>query len=633
MREPEQEKSMTDRYSIISAADAAFDEKDYDSALSLYRQALNLASGDPEALTGEALSALHAGNPLEAAALFENLLPLMPESDQLSYLYAEALNRAGRQEEAQTRLELLLEKNPGYADAWNRLGSIWLGQGKNEDANRCFRTALEKDPNHVEALCNMGLMMIKFCHFDDAMTLLKRALTIEPDNILALNNMGRTCKMQGRHQEAIDWYRRGMEVDEGRTFIIDNYLFALSYCDDMDPGFVAREHRRLARQYLPKEPVPSLEICPAVGRKLRVAYLSGDFYTHSVAYFVEPLLQNHDYARFEIYCYSVGSSFDATTERIRKLPCIWRDMSGMPPEAIAMELRNDRIDILIDLAGHTADNRLQLFAARTSPVQICWIGYPNTTGLPQMDYYISDDLCDPEGMTEHLFSETLWRLPRVFCCYLPPMEFPAVYESPSVAAGHVTFGSFNNFAKVTDRQLEVWSRILNMAPDSKLYLKSMALGDRSVQDSVLDRLMRHGIDPARVRQRVVTSTPLEHLAEYGRVDIALDTFPYHGTTTTCEALWMGTPVIARAGNTHASRVGVSLLTTVGCPELVAETEEDYINKAVTLAFDPARLKEYRSRLRLMMANSPLMDAAGVTREVEAAYEAMFAAACRKAGLC
>lgn len=618
--------------SLLDQADAAFDRKAYDTARDLYREALKRVPDNIEAQTGEALSVMHLGDYTAAIPLFEALVLRMPDSAPLIYMLAESLYRTGRIDEARERLTDLIEKHPRHADAWNRLGGILMQQGRNPEAKQALARALEEDPDHVEALCSMGLLLFTFCCFDQAEQMFRRALAVDPANLPALNNMGRISKMQGRHAEALEWYRTGLALDESAPYLINNYLFALCYADGLSPAYVAAEHMRLARHFEPQEGCVEIRPVSPVGRKLRIGYLSGDFYTHSVTYFVEPLLIHHDYSRFEVYCYAVGATRDATTERLMQLPCVWRDMTAMSPPVIAEQVRKDRIDILIDLSGHTADSRLPLFAARTAPVQASWIGYPNTTGLSQMDYYISDSYCDPPGMTEHLYSETLWRLPRVFSCYLPPMTFPPVAPPPFIRNGYVTFGSFNNFAKVNRRQMEVWAQIIANIPDSRLYLKSMPLGDRSVTDAVLALFEARGIAGDRVRQRVVTATPLEHLAEYGNVDIALDTYPYHGTTTTCEALWMGVPVINRAGVTHASRVGVSLLAAAKCPELIAGSDEEYIQKAVQLASAPERLALYRQNLRGMMAASPLMDAEGVTREVETAFVEMYAAVCKKAGV-
>lgn len=619
--------------SLLEAADDSFDSGEFHRALDQYRQAELQQPDNVEARMGIALSLVHIGRFEEAIPVFEALEKLMPESDQLQFMLGDALCQAGRLQESQKRLERLVAKSPEYVDALNRLGRLYLDIEQYPDANRCFSAVLDINPYHVEALCCMGLMMIKFCQFDNAISALKRALEVDPDNTLAMNNLGRACKMMGNHKEALTWYQRALDIDPGNLCVVGNYLFALIYCDGPDPEFVAAEHFRLAPRYHTFDLEIEKTIQYTSGfHRLRIGYVSGDFYSHSVAYFLEPILQHHNYRSFEIFCYSLGTTCDDTTERIKSLPCRWRSMIGANPEQLAQKVREDRIDILVDLAGHTADNRLGSFAARTSPVQLSWIGYPNSTGLEQMDYYLTDNYCDPPGKTERLFSENLWRLPRTFCCYLPPMLFPPIAPSPCISNGHVTFGSFNNFAKVTPQLIKLWARLLRKVPDSRLYLKSMSLGDRSVHERLLASFAAEGVESSRIKMRTVTTTPLEHLQEYAGVDIALDTYPYHGTTTTCEALWMGTPVITRAGTTHASRVGLSILQNIGCADLIATDAEDYLSLAVKLALDRAKLVSLREQLREMMARSPLMDYKGVTCEVEAAFTEMYEAKCRELNL-
>lgn len=612
-----------EREALIISADAAFDDRKYETALAMYASVAGLAPDDIEARTGIALCLVHLRRDEEAIPLLIDLEQLMPESDQLQFILGEALCRTGRLREAEERLTRLIARNPSNADAHTQLGRLFMDQDRNREANDSLAAALQVDPEHVEALTLMGVLMIKFCQFDDALTALQRALARKPENALVLNNLGRARKMMGQHEEALAWFRRALELEPSSTCVIDNYLFALNYCAEIDPDFIAAEHCRLACHY--SDPgIPAAPRREAVSdRPLKIGYISADFYTHSVTYFLEPILQNHDYRRFEIYCYSTGATEDETTGRLKSFPCVWRSMHCSSPAEIASRVREDGIDILVDLSGHTANNRLAIFAARSAPVQVTWTGYPNTTGLPAMDYFLTDALCDPPGMTDRLYSERLWRLPRTFCCYLPPMEFPPITASPADENGFITFGSFNNFAKVTEQQLRLWGRILANVPGSRLYLKSMALGDRSVKESVLRTFRSEGVDPERVTMRTVTKTPLEHLQEYARVDIALDTYPYHGTTTTCEALWMGTPVITMAGRTHVSRVGVSILSQIGCSQWVADNEEDYVRLAVSLAADRLGLEAWRVQLREKMAKSPLMDAAGVTKEVEEAFTEMF----------
>lgn len=607
----------------LTEADRLFDRKDYDQALKLYRKALSDNPLDVEARTGIALSLVYTGRYAEAVPYLQELSGHLPDSEELGIILSEVLYKSGRTSEAEERLLALIAAAPANVDAHVRLGRLHLDSGNYPKANRYLAVALDLNPLHVEALAYMGMMMIKFCQFEDALRALHRALTIEPQNVLVLNNLGRAYKMMGRLEEAVTCYRQALEIEPDNLPVAGNYLFALNYCVGLDPEYIAGEHFRLAPLYVPRNPMqPPLFTRKTGGELPRIGYISGDFYTHSVSYFIEPVLQNHDYSQFEVYCYSLGMTKDATTERLKTLPCIWREMTAVQPEMLAKQVREDRIDILVDLSGHTADNRLGVFAARSAPVQVSWIGYPNTTGLRQMDYYITDAACDPPGKPDRLFSEKLYRLPQVFSCYLPPLEFPAITPCPCLDNGCITFGSFNNFAKVNDELIRLWSCMLLRTPDSRLYLKSMSLGDEVTKASIRKSFELQGVDPSRISMRTVTMTPFEHMQEYSKVDIALDTFPYNGTTTTCEALWNGVPVVTLAGETHVSRVGLSFLSSIGLHDLVAISSDGYVDNAVRLAGDRMRLAALRNDLRMLMAVSPLMDAAGVTRSLEKGFSEM-----------
>ena len=615
---------------FLECANQAFDAGNIADALEKFGYALKISPGNIEAQTGVALSLIHLCRYAEAIPLLEQLEVEMPTSLELQFLLGDALCRTARLNEAELRLSRVVAQAPDYVDAQCRLGKVYMDLRKYPEANKCLTAVLALDPRHVGSLTYMGIMMIQFCQFDNALIALGNALAIEPGNALILNNLGRATKLMGRPDEATEWYRQALEISPHDLPLIGNYLLALNYCADLSPEFVTQEHLRLAPRNhrfdsaTTPPPLQKEESC-----KLRIGYVSGDFFTHAVSFFIEPIIIHHDYENFAVVCYSLGTTRDETTDRIQALPCLWRNMAGAAPDVFEQQIREDRIDILVDLAGYTADNRIGLFARRPAPLQVSWIGYPNTSGLPQMDYFLTDSACDPPGMTEHLFSESLWRLPRIFCCYLPHMEFPAVMPSPYLANRFVTFGSFNNFAKVTRQQITLWARILREVSRSRIYLKSLSLGEPSVKKSVLAQFASQGVDSDRIDMRVVTTTKLEHLNEYLRVDIALDTYPYHGTTTTCEALWMGTPVITRAGVTHASRVGVSLLQSVGCADCIAVDADDYVARAIALAKDPARLITLRTELRGMLAGSALMDVVGVTREVEAAFVAMYELKCRE----
>lgn len=619
----------------LEAAEQLFDSRCYDKALDAYEATLAVSQDNPQALTGRALCLFYMGRFEQAALALQGLLQRMPDSDDLKLILAESLFLGKKIDEGRHVLEKLLEHSPGNLDASFRLGKLYLDEDDYQTAYRYLATFLKHNPDHAEALGYMGIIFIRHCRFDEAISVLGKAYALAPDTAFVLNNLGRAFKMMGEQHEALEWFRKALDVDPGNPSILSNYLFTLCYCDDLAPSFVAQEFFRLAPCCRPQLELPSdspLTVGAAGSGKIRVGYVSGDFYTHSVSYFIEPILQCHDRQRYEVYCYSVGRSHDATTDRLISLAGCWREMIAAPPEDLWRQVREDCIDILVDLSGHTADNRLGAFLLRAAPVQVSWIGCPATTGIPQMDYYVTDAVCDPPGMTEQLYSERLIRLPRTFCCYLPPMTFPPVGDPPCLVNAYVVFGSFNNFSKVTKRQIHLWTRILKAVPGSKLYLKSMSLGSEAVRRGLHTQLSAEGIAEERVIIRGITETPLEHLGEYAKVDIALDTSPYNGTTTTCEALWMGTPVITLAGATHVSRVGASLLQNAGFPELIASNEEEYIKIAITLAAETNRLQQYRYSLRGCLAQSPLMDAVGVTHEVEQAFEVMIMNIRESAGL-
>jgi predicted O-linked N-acetylglucosamine transferase (SPINDLY family) len=353
------------------------------------------------------------------------------------------------------------------------------------------------------------------------------------------------------------------------------------------------------------------------GRRLRLGYLSSDFREHSVASFIEPLLRNHDRARFEVYCYSDLPTPDATTQQIRREADAWRDITKLNDAEAARLVREDHIDILFDLAGHTGNNRLGIFAAQPALVQIAYLGYPNTTGLHTVAYRITDTVADPPGK-EAYYSERLLHLDGCFLCYQPLSGAPDVAPLPALSNGYVTFGSFNNYSKLNANVLEVWAEVLRQIPGSRLLLKCPALTDEAIRARVLAHFRTLGIEDNRLELLGHTRTRAEHLAVYGRVDIALDTFFYNGTTTTCEALWMGVPVLSLMGRRHAGRVGASLLTTVGLTDWLVDTTEAYVSAARHHAGDFAALGQLRASLRGQVQASMLCDAHAFARRFEAA---------------
>jgi predicted O-linked N-acetylglucosamine transferase (SPINDLY family) len=348
-----------------------------------------------------------------------------------------------------------------------------------------------------------------------------------------------------------------------------------------------------------------------------------------VAFFIEPLLAAHNRDRVEITCYANLLQPDPMTQRLRGIADRWRNVWGLDDNKLTQLVRSDGIDILVDLAGHTNGNRLRAFGRKPAPVQVAWLGYPNTTGLREMDYRLTDEWADPPGANDELYTETLVRLPHGFLCYKPLEDCPDVAPLPAVRNGHVTFGCFNNSAKISSPVLDAWSEILNTVPESHFLLKSRQLHGPGLHQRFREEFARRGIAPERIEMLGSVNSTLDHLALYGRVDIALDTFPYNGTTTTCEALWMGVPVVVLAGDRHAGRVGVSLLHGIGMDELIAASPDEYRQLAIDLAGDRDRLAAYRAMLRSRMQNAPVMDATGFARDIEEAFRDMWRRWCER----
>lgn len=554
---------------------------------------------------------------------FRTLVRLRPDFCEGRVLLGMALTELGQPEEAVELIQGVIAECPGVAEFHYHLALGLAAMRRNAEAFDEYQRVLRLSPDHVGALYNLGILFSKTGRTAEARTVLLQALDLKPDAVHIINSLSKICE-NGHAGDALHWLQVGLNVAPDHAALISNYLYMLNYVPGLSPEFIAAKHR----EYAPRAYPPPTACRPAgfrrneTGGRIRIGYLSADFHSHSVSFFLEPVMRCHDRSRFELFCYANQSVSDAITERLQTFCTGWRCISGMTDRAVADLIAIDGIDILVELSGHTSGNRLGVCALHPAPVQVSWIGYPNTTGLPQIDYYLTDAWCDPPGMTEDLYSEQLHRLPRVFCCYQPPDGFPPVAPPPVLDSGTVTFGSFNRMVKINDELVSLWARILAEVPGSRLLVKGAIIHGDDDRAELSRFFEERGIPEGRVILHGVTSTIQEHLALYARVDIALDTFPYHGTTTTCEALWMGVPVVTLAGRTHASRVGVSLLHSSGLPELVAKTPEQYVSTAVALANNRQRLTELRNNLRPMMQASALMDAEGVTRDVEAAYMTM-----------
>ena len=417
--------------------------------------------------------------------------------------------------------------------------------------------------------------------------------------------------------EAVATYARAHEIAPASGQVFSALLFHHHYLSPVDLVRLFDLHKAYGAMMQQAWPHPAGNYSqePDPERRLRIGYVSPNLSRHSVGYFIEPVIRCHDRRYFEVFCYYNHTLADDATRRMRESADGWRDIAGSDDEAVARMVREDRIDILFDLAGHSKGNRLGVFARGTAPVQMTWLGYPDTSGLSAVDFRVTDSTADPAPAAEQRHTEKLLRIDDCFLCYEPPADAPPV--KPRVPGAAVVFSSFNNIAKVNAETIRWWGRILAGVPGSRLALKSSPLNFPDTVDRVLDALERGGVDPARVELRGWIGERQQHLDAYGDIDIALDTFPYHGTTTTCEALWMGVPVVTLAGEAHMSRVGASILRCAGFDQLVARDETEYVRIAVELAHDSVTRQALRAELRTRVAASPLLDHAGFTRKLEA----------------
>ncbi len=605
---------------------------DLDQAVAHHETAVRLKPDYHEAHHGLAEALRRQRKHEGAIASYREAVALEPDFIHAHNGLAISLVALGRHEEAEPVYRKALEIKPEFAEAHINLANLLKLRGKRKDAEAHFRKALELQPRSIAGLVNLGNLYKDMGRVGEAMANYEKALEIKPGFAPAHNNLANLHKDQGESVEAVAHFRKAIEFDPALIDAHSNLLLSLHYSADFAPEEIFETHLDWARRHA--EPLTARaaphDNTREPDRRLRLGYVSPDLRRHPVASFLEPVLSHHDRAGFELFCYANVERPDKVTERLRAIAGGWRDLRGLPDDQVAKMVRADRIDILVDLAGHTAYSRMGVFARKPAPVQAGWLGYPNTTGLSAVDYRITDAFADPPGAADRLHTEQLARLPHGFHCFSPAVEAPAVVPPPVDTAGHITFASFNMLSKVGPAVIARWSEILLALPDARMILKAPPLADAGARERLAARFSTHGIAAERLEMHGYIPAPAGHLALYNKVDIALDTFPYNGVTTTCEALWMGVPVVAEAGNSHVSRVGVSLLSNLGLGELIAERPGGYVALALDLARDRARLGNLRESLRPRMESAPLTDGTGFTRALESAFREMWRRWCGSA---
>jgi len=600
-----------------------------DEAIECYRRACALQPPLAEAHINLAGS-LHNRHEVDAAAgEYQRALAIRPDSFEALLNYGIMLQLVGRVDEALLYLDRALQVRPGSALAHLNRGNVLKTIRRSNEAIAEYRHAAQLDPSFEAAYHNLAVIYNEFQQDDLALEFCEKGLLLEPRSASLCNLKGMALHSQGRGDEALAWYRKAMELDPARPDFYSNRLYTFNYLPGFSQEAVFSEHRAWAERFA--EPLTHLaaphERDPGPRHKLRLGYVSAYFRRHAVNYFSEPVLLAHDHDQFEVYCYSDVAAPDAVTARIEAAADVWRPVVRYSDEQLAAQIRNDRIDILVDLAGHIGGNRLLTFARKPAPIQVTYIGYQNTTGMTAMDYRLTDERADPPGLTDRYYTEKLVRLPRAFFCYRPPDEAPPIMPLPAASSGYVTFGSFNIYRKVTPPVIDAWLRILAGLENSRLLV--LAAGGGCVERHLHERARAASIDPARIVLHN-RKAMREYLGLIAEADIALDPFPFTGHTTTCDSIWMGVPVVMLEGESYASRFGGSVLANVGLADLIAQDIEGYVQRALALANDRERLTRLRSTLRTTMSASPLLDFAGFTRNLEAAYRKMWNARPRTA---
>lgn len=598
-----------------------------DQAEALYRRVRAALPNHFDAVHLSGIVALQQGRAAEAVDLLSRAHRLGPKNAPCAFRLGLALISAGRASDAEAPLRTAVTLDDKSVEAWDGLAHCLKVQDRLAPAIECHQRALALQPDFAKGLYNYGLTLSLAGRYPEALACHERAIAADP--AYAKGYYGRAQVLQQMHRipEAIAAYDRFLELEPGNHEARSYRLYALNHLDGLDRTKLFAEHAAYGRT-AGRHPVPAFPNVPAPDRRLRLAILSPDLRAHSCAYFLEPLLRHLDPAQFELYLYHDHFREDAVSQRLKSIAAVWRNFVSQPGPAVEKAIRADAPDILVDLAGHTGmTSRLPLFARHLAPVQVNYLGYPNTTGLPAMHYRFTDATVDPVGDADTLATEKLVRFAPTAWAYDAPPAAPEPGPVPCAAHGTVTFGCFNNVAKISDAVLGLWVRVLAAVPGSRLLLKGRGFGEEAVRQRYLARFAAVGLPVDRVEFLERTTKTDDHLALYRRVDISLDTFPYHGTTTTCEALWMGVPVVTLMGDRHVARVSGSLLTAVGRGDWVAETPDDYVRIATALAADPAKLAAIRSGLRDEVRQSPLGDHAGQAARFGSALRGCWQAWC------
>jgi predicted O-linked N-acetylglucosamine transferase (SPINDLY family) len=641
--------------------------QDFDAAIKAYETALR---HDPTMAgahynMGNALSRKQRYE--EACAAYRRAQSLRPDFVDADVALGYALDELGKLEDAAFHYQRALQARPELAPVYGNLGAVLIKQRRFAEAVASFRRALEIDPrlthlhyelgisydrlgesgnaihayqkmvqshpDHAPSYAMLGIQLQRCGRLLESLTCYRRVIDIAPRNLIANNNLGAVYRQLGRLDEAAASWRRALEISPDNPAPHSNLIFLEVSRPGASPAALIDQARAFGSAAARHARIPeSWSNSPEPDRVLRVGFVSGDLCAHPVGYFLLSFLTAltaHSAGRLELHGYFNHPEADQVSDLIKARCHVWRQVHELSDEALARQIGEDRVDILIDLSGHTGENRLPAFAWKPAPVQATWLGYLGTTGVAAIDYLIADDWTLPPQLEPH-FTEKIWRLPQSYLCFTPPVEDDTIGELPALSNGYVTFGSFNNLGKVNAEVIAVWARILDAVPGSRLLLKTMQFTEPGVRQDVARQFADHGITGSRLSLEGPVPRA-DYLKPFNRVDIALDPFPYPGITTSVECLWMGVPFVTLAGETFMARQGVGLLNNAGLPDWIASDVDDYVKLAARKAGDLRTLQQLRRDLRSRVLASPIFDARSFARHFESAMRGMWRAWCVRQG--
>ena len=596
----------------------------FENAVASYRRAIELKPDFADAYTnlGAVFQALGQSNSAVESCLLA--VRIKPECAEAHYNLGNVLKELGRPNEALASFRRALEIDPGFAEAHSSFGLVLKGLGHFDAAKASYQRAIDINPNFAQAHNNLGVVLDALGQLDAALLSYQRAIEIKPDYAEAHFNMANIQRDLGQFDDAEANYRKALVIKPDFAEAQGNLLFTLNYTG-RSPEYYLEEALKYGRM-IDKQVSSRFSVWQRTisQERLRVGLVSGDFHKHSVGYFLEGLLAQIDPARIELIAYPTHHEEDELTARIKPYFSAWKPLVAVSDEAAAQLIHADGVHVLLDLSGYTRHNRLPVFAWKPAPVQVTWLGLPATTGVAEMDYVLGDPHAIPTEYEDH-FSEKVWCMPESYLCFTVPASHVKVGPLPVLSTGFVAFGSFNNLTKMNDAVVAVWARILKSVPNSRLWLKTKLLSQPAVCDKTLQRFAAFGIPPERLLLSKTSASRDDHLDAYNNVDIALDTFPYPGVTTSAEALWMGVPVLSLHGDRFLSRTADSIAHNAGLPDWIAADVDDYVAKAVAFSSNLESLAALRAGLRQQVLASPLFDAPRFARNFEDALWGMWQA--------